>query len=44
MNPMTDISLQNIEAELIKCTSDVAGASVIAAPRTPHHAPLTTHQ
>ena len=33
-----------IEAELIKCTSDVAGASVIAAPRTPHHAPLTTHQ
>src|SRR5439155_5620624 len=33
-----------IEAELIKCTNDVAGASVIAAPRTPHHAPLTTHQ
>ncbi|HEY3220110.1 MAG TPA: homoserine kinase [Gemmatimonadales bacterium] len=33
-----------IEAELIKCTSDVAGASVIAVPRTPHHAPLTTHQ
>ncbi|PYO73888.1 MAG: hypothetical protein DMD64_05720 [Gemmatimonadetes bacterium] len=33
-----------VEAEVITCTSNVAGASVIAAPRTTHHAPLTTHQ
>jgi homoserine kinase len=33
-----------IEAELIKCSSNVAGASVIAAPRTTNHAPLTIQQ
>jgi len=33
-----------VEAELIKCPSPVAGATVIASPRTAHRAPLTTHQ
>jgi len=33
-----------IDAELIKCTSNVAGASVITAPRATPHAPLTIHQ
>jgi len=33
-----------IEAELIKCPSTVAGATVTASPRTTHHAPLTSHQ
>lgn len=32
-----------IDADLIKCSSNVAGASVIA-PRTTHHAPLTIRQ
>lgn len=31
-----------IDAELIGCPNNVAGASVIAAPRTTHHVPLTT--
>jgi homoserine kinase len=33
-----------IDAELIKCTSNVAGASVITGPRATPHAPLTVHQ
>jgi len=33
-----------IDAELIKCTSNVAGASVITGPRPTHHAPLTIQQ
>jgi homoserine kinase len=33
-----------VEAELIRCSSNVAGASVIAAPRTTNHAPLTIQQ
>ena len=32
-----------IEAELIKCPSPVAGASVISAPRPTPHVPRTTH-
>ena len=33
-----------VEAELIKCSGTVAGATVTASPRTTHHGPLTIQQ
>ena len=32
-----------IEAELIRCTTTVAGATVTASPRTAHREPTPTH-